>query len=322
MRERKETAAPFLFGAAPRYLIVRLSALGDTLMSTPVAQALREAFPEAFLGWVVHRRCAPIVDGNPYLDRVHVWDGSVRGFFRVVREIRQESYEVALDVQGLLKSALIPWLARIPVRVGFADAREGAARLLTHPLSDRHRTTALHRLTTLNLTPKNFVVLAPATTRPQKHWVAERWAKLAERLWHQLRLPSLLLAGKSDRPLLARIARQSAVPLPLVDDLSLKESVALIEQAALLVGPDSFPIHAALAVGTPVIALFGPNDPFRFRAEKGVCVLEHALPCRPCGRHPICGGLFTCMRLIGVDEVVAAAEQLLAPLPVGGERSS
>jgi hypothetical protein len=114
------------------------------------------------------------------------------------------------------------------------------------PLSDRHRTTALHRLTTLNLTPKNFVVLAPATTRPQKHWVAERWAKLAERLWHQLRLPSLLLAGKSDRPLLARIARQSAVPLPLVDDLSLKESVALIEQAALLVGPDSFPIHAAL----------------------------------------------------------------------------
>ncbi|MFA0765256.1 MAG: hypothetical protein BDTLLHRC_000209, partial [Candidatus Fervidibacter sp.] len=68
MRERKETAAPFLFGAAPRYLIVRLSALGDTLMSTPVAQALREAFPEAFLGWVVHRRCAPIVDGNPYLD--------------------------------------------------------------------------------------------------------------------------------------------------------------------------------------------------------------------------------------------------------------
>ena len=357
MRERKETAAPFLFGAAPRYLIVRLSALGDTLMSTPVAQALREAFPEAFLGWVVHRRCAPIVDGNPYLDRVHVWDGSVRGFFRVVREIRQESYEVALDVQGLLKSALIPWLARIPRRIGFADAREGAVRLLTHPLpppppapfvagrdlqlltalgipadpsrhrmlfplSDRHRTTALHRLTNLNLTPKNFVVLAPATTRPQKHWVAERWAKLAERLWHQLRLPSLLLAGKSDRPLLARIARQSAVPLPLVDDLSLKESVALIEQAALLVGPDSFPIHAALAVGTPVIALFGPNDPFRFRAEKGVCVLEHALPCRPCGRHPICGGLFTCMRLIGVDEVIAAAEQLLAPLLVGGERSS
>jgi len=349
--------APFPLGAAPRFLIVRLSALGDTLMSTPIAQALREAFPQAYLGWVVHRRCAPVLDGNPYLDRVHVWDGSVGGFFRVVREIRQESYEVALDVQGLLKSALIPWLARIPRRIGFADAREGAARLLTHPLpppppapfvagrnlqlltalgipadpsrhrmlfplSNRHRAAALQRLKALNLTPKNFVVLAPATTRPQKHWVAERWAKLAQRLWHQWSLPSVLLAGKSDRPLLESIAQQSPIPLPIVDDLSLKEAVALIEQAALLVGPDSFPIHAALAVGTPVVALFGPNDPFRFRTEKGICVLEHPLPCRPCRRHPICGGMFTCMQLISVDEVVAAAEQLLAPLPAGRERSS
>lgn len=343
--------APFPLGAAPRFLIVRLSALGDTLMSTPVAQALREAFPQAYLGWVVHRRCAPVVDGNPYLDRVHVWDGSVRGFWGVVREIRQESYEVALDVQGLLKSALVPWLARIPVRVGFADAREGAARLLSHPLpppppapfvagrnlqlltalgipadprrhrmlfplSDEHRAVALRRLAALDLTPKNFAVLAPATTRPQKHWVAERWAKLAQRLWHQWSFPSVLLAGKSDRPLLERIARQSTIPLPIVDDLPLKEAVALIEQAAILIGPDSFPIHAALAVRTPVIALFGPNDPYRFRAEEDIRVLEHDLPCRPCRRHPTCGGAFTCMRLITVDEVVAAVGQMLAPSPL------
>ncbi|MFA0754180.1 MAG: hypothetical protein IMHGJWDQ_001964, partial [Candidatus Fervidibacter sp.] len=132
------------------------------------------------------------------------------------------------------------------------------------------------------------------------------------RLWTDLKIPSVLLAGPSDRPLLERIARWCKIPLPIFCDLSLKDAVALIEQAAVLVGPDSFPIHAALAVGTPVIALFGSTDSFRFRGEEGIKVVEHDLPCRPCGRHPTCGGTFTCMALITVDEVLAAVEQVMA----------
>ncbi len=337
------------FGVAPRLLIVRLSALGDTLMSTPIPHVLREAFPKAHLGWVVESRCADVVDGNPYLDRLHCWDGTLKGLVRLVREIRAERYEGALDVQGLLKSAVIPWLAGIPVRVGFADGREGSPFFLTHrlpppspipfvsgrslqllqalgipadpkrhrplfPLTDRHRSVARQRLSALGLSPKRFVVFTPATTRPQKHWANERWGELAERLWNTLRLPALLLAGKNDRPLLERIARHSAVPLPFVHDLSLKEAVAVIEQAAVLVGPDSFPIHAALAVGTLTVALFGPNNPYRFRNEQSVSVLEHNLPCRPCGRRPICGGAFPCMSLITTDEVFAAVERWLAHL--------
>jgi len=335
------------WGAAPRILIVRLSALGDTLMSTPVAQALREAFPKAFLGWVVSTRCASVVEGNPFLDCVHRWDGTLGGLVRTILEIKRTGYEIALDVQGLMKSAIIPWLARIPVRVGFADAREGASRLLTlrlpppppapfaasrnlqllqalgipadpkrhrlyFPLSPQNRTKAQQLVAALQLLPKQFAVLAPATTRPQKHWLPERWSELAERLWTDLQIPSVLLAGPSDRPLLERIARWCKIPLPIFCDLSLKDAVALIEQAAVLVGPDSFPIHAALAVGTPVIALFGSTDSFRFRGEEGIKVVEHDLPCRPCRRHPTCGGTFTCMALITVDEVLAAVEQVMA----------
>ena len=337
------------FGAAPRILIVRLSALGDTLMSTPIAQALREAFPNAYIGWVVETRCAPVVEGNPFINRIHRWDKTLTGFLTIVKEIRQEGYELALDVQGLLKSALIPWLARIPHRVGFADAREGASRFQTHPipppppapfashrnlqllaalgipvdpqrhrlffpLTDANRQVAIQRLTGLGFEPKRFVVLAPATTRPQKHWVESRWSELAERLWRELNLPSLLLGGRSDLPLLERIAKNCKVPLPFICDLSLKDAVAVIEMASALVGPDSFPIHAALAVGTPTVALFGPNDPFRFRSEKGIFVLEHPLPCRPCRRRPTCGNAFTCMALITVDEVIAAVEKAMQAL--------
>jgi len=334
-------------GAAPRILIVRLSALGDTLMTTPIAQALREAFPNAHIGWVVESRCADVVEGNPYIDRVHKWDKTLSGLISVVRAIQRESYEAALDVQGLLKSAIIPWLARIPYRIGFIDARENAFRFLTHPLpspppapfvsgrnlqllealgipvdplrhrllfplNELNRQTAKRKLASLGLEPKRFVVLAPATTRPQKHWLEERWSELAERLWKELEMPSVLLGGPSDKTLLERITKRCSTPLPVICDLSLKDAVAVIELASALVGPDSFPIHAALAVGTPTVALFGPNDPFRFKSETGITVLEHDLPCRPCHRRPTCGGAFTCMALITVDEVLEAVEKTVS----------
>ncbi|MFA0739992.1 MAG: hypothetical protein DFNUSKGM_000088 [Candidatus Fervidibacter sacchari] len=343
---KKLVEAPPL-GAAPRILIVRLSALGDTLMSTPVAQALRESFPNAHIGWVVESRCAAVVEGNPYINRVHKWDKTLRGLISVVREIRGEGYEVSLDVQGLLKSAIIPWLARIPYRVGFIDTRENAFRLFTHPLpspppapfvsgrnlqmlealgisvdprrhrlhfplNDLNRQIARKRLASLELEQKRFIILAPATTRPQKHWLEERWSELAERLWKNLEMPSVLLGGPSDRTLLERIAKRCSIPLPVICDLSLKDAVAFIELASVLVGPDSFPIHAALAVGTPTVALFGPNDPFRFKSEPGITVLEHNLPCRPCHRRPTCGGAFTCMAMITVDEVFGAVERAVS----------
>lgn len=333
------------WGAAPRILIVRLSALGDTLMSTPIAQALREAFPNAHIGWVVEERCAAVVDGNPYLNTVHQWDRTLKGLIKVVKEIRREGYELALDVQGLFKSAVIPWLARIPNRVGFENSREKASRFLTHriptpppapfashrnlqllealgipvdlrrhrlffPLTELNRQNARKRLEDLGFEPKHFAILAPATTRPQKHWVEERWSELAERLWLELELPSVLLGSPSDKRLLERIASKCKVTLPFICDLSLKDAVAVIESAKVLVGPDSFPIHAALAVGTPTIALFGPNDPFRFRCEPGIIVLEHDLPCRPCRRRPTCGGAYTCMAFITVDEVLGAIEKV------------
>ncbi|MCS7192384.1 MAG: glycosyltransferase family 9 protein [Armatimonadetes bacterium] len=335
------------FGAAPKILIVRLSALGDTLMSTPIAQALRENFPNAFIGWVVESHCYQIVEGNPYIDRIHILDENLTGFFKVITEVRKEGYRFALDPQGLLKSAIIPWLAGIPFRIGFVNAREGAARFYNHllpapepqpfvsdrnlqmlqmvginadpnrhrmffPLTEQNRQNALERLKLLDLKPKSFAIFAPATTRPQKHWLEERWSRLAERIWFDLNLPALLLASKSERPLLERISQRSQVSLPIICDLSLKEAVAVIEQAKLLVGLDSFLIHAALAVGTPVIALFGPNDPYRFRNEAGILVIEHDLPCRPCRRRPTCGGAFTCMAMITVDEVVAAIEKTLS----------
>ncbi|MCS7224177.1 MAG: glycosyltransferase family 9 protein [Armatimonadetes bacterium] len=328
-----------------RILLIRLSALGDTLAATPAAQVVKEALPNVHLGWVVSTAAFPIVEGNPHIDDIYIWDGRLRTLPQLAGLIRRDGYEVSVDLQGLLKSSVIAWLAKIPRRISFANSREGsrffatdcipvkirypsgASRTLSllaalglpvslerHrmllPLSDRHRQVALEQLNRWNLTPKSFAVLAPATTRPQKHWPVERWSQLADGLRQRLGLPSLLLGSPSDRALLEVISSSARTPIPHLWHLSLKEAGALIEQALVLIGPDSFPIHAANALGTYTVALFGSTSGDRFRSEPAVRVLEHPLPCRPCGRRPTCGGAFPCMRLITVEEVIGAVDSL------------
>ncbi len=345
MTTRTQSGPPPLEGVR-RILIVRLSALGDTLMSSPAAQVIKEAFPECHISWVVGRHAYPVLEGNPYIDSVYIWDGGLPSVLRLIRELKQGQFDVSLDLQGLIKSALIPWVARIPQRITFSNSREGSRFLATqcvtvnrtiptpsgrtlamlaslglpvNPsrhrmvlyLSERHRQVAHQQLTRRNLAPKSFVLLAPATTRPQKHWTMDRWAQCADRLRRDLSLPVVLLGSASDRPLLETISSLAQSPIPTLWHLSVKEACAVIEQALLVIGTDSFPIHASVALGTRTVALFGSTRGDRFAGEEGVRVVDHPLPCRPCGRRPTCGGLFPCMRLITVDEVIGAVESLL-----------
>ena len=129
--------------APGRILIVKLSAIGDVLMATPVARALREAFPESYIAWVVERKSADIVLGNPYLDDVIIWNrvkrgnlaadtiGFVRSFGGLRKELRSRRFDVCLDMQGLLRSAGVCLVSGSKRRIGFADAEEGSVRLYT-----------------------------------------------------------------------------------------------------------------------------------------------------------------------------------------------
>jgi heptosyltransferase-1 len=122
-----------------RILLVKLSAIGDVLMATPVAKALRTAFPDSYIAWAVERKSADVVLGNPYLDEVYVIDRPKgEGFpgdglryagslMRFRREMRARRFDVCLDMQGLLRSGLVSWLSGAKVRGGFADADEGSA---------------------------------------------------------------------------------------------------------------------------------------------------------------------------------------------------
>jgi heptosyltransferase-1 len=257
--------------------------------------------------------------------------------------LRRRRYDAVLDLQGLFKSTLYLLATGAPIRVGLADGREGAPWVLTHrvpvpsqPVHAVERYLALaaavdaqeivreftipiqpHDLTVaeelLTNCPRPRVVLHPAARWPTKLWEAERWRRLAATLAAEG--ASVILTGSTaDEAVAGEIAQGMQPPLrSLVGRLSLKQLAAVLRSVDLMVTVDSGPMHIAGAMGTPVLALFGPTDPARTGPLGPGGVLRQPLPCSPClQRKCRISDTYRCMRDLEVGEVMRAAQQLLS----------
>ena len=344
-----------------RILLVRLSAIGDIVFASPLVSALRRACPQAHIAWLVQPECSALLDHHPDLDETIVcplghwrrlWrERRLRELSAGVRSLRQtlrlRRFDLALDLQGLLKSGLLARLSGAPVRIGLGS-REGSQWLMTRTVArggDPRRIGSeyLYLAQALGLPVDSFemavhyspadaelaqetlvrerlsagyAVLCPFTTRPQKHWFEERWVALANRLGSDLGLVPVLLGGPGDQAAAERIAGGAEGRLvSLVGRTSLTEAAALIDGADLLVAVDTGLGHMGIAFGTPSLLLFGSTRPYLDTTRANARVLYHPLPCSPCKRRPTCDGAFTCMREIEVAEVLAAARDLVGRDP-------
>ncbi|MEK8031483.1 glycosyltransferase family 9 protein [Ideonella sp. DXS29W] len=264
-------------------------------------------------------------------------------------ELRVRRFDIVLDAQGLLKSGWLGWLAGAPRRVGLLS-REGSQWLMTERVGPREgddprmsheyrdladhlgappgsfrldlavgaaprdvARAALARAAVPAASDGRFVVLAPFTTRPQKHWFEDRWAALAGALRAEGLVP-VLMGGPGDREAAARIAQSAPAVINLVGQLKLDETVAAIADAALLIGVDTGLTHMGTALGVPTVGLFGSTRPYLDTGTPRTAILYEPLDCSPCRRHPTCGGAFHCMRHWTVERVMAQARlQLQVP---------
>jgi heptosyltransferase-1 len=344
-----------------RILLVRLSAIGDIVFASPLVAALRLACPEAHIAWLVQPECSALLDHHPDLDETLICPmGHWRRLWRERRlrelaagigalrqTLRLRRFDLALDIQGLLKSGLLAWLSGAPERIGLGS-REGSQWLMTRTLprgGDPRRIGSEYLYLAQNLglptdpfemavhysaadaefaqealvrerLSGGYAVLCPFTTRPQKHWIEGRWGALATRLGSDLGLTPLLLGGPGDQEAAERIADDAEGRLlNLVGRTSLTEAAALIDGADLLVAVDTGLGHMGIALGTPSLLLFGSTCPYLDTFRANARVLYHPLPCSPCKRRPTCGGAFTCMQEIQVGEVLAAARDLIGKAP-------
>lgn len=250
-------------------------------------------------------------------------------------------FDTAIDLQGLLRSRLLALLSGAATRIGFASKEPGewlmnriedkgpddkrmgseyrylmdrlgipadgfAPRLV---LSEAGRTAGAELLARHGVRPP-YGVLCPFTTRPQKHWVEDRWAPLAAALHRRFGWPSVLLGGPGDGEAARRIAAAATTPLAnLAGAAPIEQSAAVVEGADLLVGVDTGLTHMGTAFGRATVALFGPTCPYLRTTSPATRVLHHPHECSPCRRSPTCRD-YRCMAGIGLDEVVEAAAEL------------
>ncbi|MCB2262735.1 MAG: glycosyltransferase family 9 protein [Candidatus Thiosymbion ectosymbiont of Robbea hypermnestra] len=342
-----------------RILLVRMSAIGDIVFASPLIATLRRACPRAHIAWLVQPEYRALLERHPDLDEVIVWPihewralwrqrrfGALARSLGAFREhLRARRFDLALDLQGLLKSGLVTRLSGARERIGLGS-REGSRWLMTRVLPRggepaRIGSEYLFLARTLGLPAQDFsmavhygpeaadfarnlianqglsrgfAVLCPFTTRPQKHWFAPRWAELAERLHAELALPVVVLGGPGDRAAAGRIRDLAAGrPLVLAGKTTLLQAAALIDRSRLLVGVDTGLSHMGIAFDRPSLLLFGSTRPYLETTRANARVLYHRLDCSPCKRRPTCDGAFTCMGSIQVDEVLNAARDLPGP---------
>lgn len=279
---------------------IRTDRLGETLLTLPTVAALKAAYPAATITFVVHPALEPLLHGlAPIDDTLAVGENPAQPWYvrawRLARVLRAKRFDLAVVANPKKELHLAVWLARIPVRVGY-DRKWG--RLLTHrvrdckALGERHEvdynmdlvralgvsasvpswrfprfepewTDVAHVLARSGIQSSDrLIAVHPWTSNPRKQWPMERFRQLIQRvIAARTSVRMVLIGGPEERRVTDAFL---AEPLPVTDmvgRLTLRQLVALLQHASILVSNDSGPMHVAAAAGTPTIALFGTQDP-------------------------------------------------------------
>lgn len=329
-------------------LIVKPSALGDIIQATCVLPVLKASFPGIRISWLVFEHNAGIVMNHPLVDRVITLRR--KGGFpwtlpRLLHELREPDFDAVIDLQGLLRSALLARLTGCSRRIGFANAREQATLFYTEaheiptqsmhavdgylrlckalgakaldevffplPIGKEHRRRVKELLAGFS-EGKPLIAVCPTAKWRSKCWPESRFSELADLLSDRLDARIVLLGSPSEKEITARIAGKVRRPcLDLAGRISIVELAALLEASDLYVGNDSGLMHMASATRTRTVALFGPTDPGRTGPyNPRARVVRADLDCMPCFKRECRNP--RCMNEIAPEAVALACEELLA----------
>jgi heptosyltransferase-1/heptosyltransferase-2 len=324
----------------------------------PCLYALRSLYPEAEISWAVEPRFSALLPGPPWIDRQVPFRktelkalplfGKIRALAALRRGLRSLDLDLALDLQGLMKSALIAALSGSPLRLGYCEMREGSF-LVSRPVKGPHAqghvieryldvvrslgpVPARARFPLPDARPEAerfrgellamglrgpLALLFPGAGWPSKLWPTESYARLA-RMLAQDGMAVAAGGGPEDGPLARRVAALSGLPsLPdLTGRTDLRGLMGLVRLAAVCVGSDTGPLHLAAAQGTPTVSLFGPSSGLRAGTWGRLArYVASDAPCSPCFKRRCPRREFICMEAIGPGEVMASCRELLALTP-------
>ncbi|MBI3333742.1 MAG: lipopolysaccharide heptosyltransferase II [Candidatus Omnitrophica bacterium] len=334
-----------------RILIVAVNWMGDLLFMTPAIRAIRRAHPDSFIACLAPPRGLDLLRSHPHLDEVIPVEESrgLKGLITwvsLVRRLREKRFDAAFLFHRSFTRALVLWLAGIRERIGVRTWKRGwlLTRSVDPPPKDSlHKAVGfLKMLESVGIQPdglgydvgllpedheaaqailagwgvapgERLVALHAGANWRLKRWPAKNFARVADRLADRYRARVLFVGDRGDLPLVERIAGEMRTrPLIAAGRTTFRQLGALLTRASVLISNDSGPLHLGLAVGTPVVALFGPTDPKLSGPleESKAVTLFGSIGCPvPCYRLDCPANL--CMSQITVEQVVDAAEKFL-----------
>jgi predicted lipopolysaccharide heptosyltransferase III len=341
-----------------RILVSRMKFIGDVVLTTPIIRSLRNAHPDAFIAYLGEKETVALLENNPFLNEIISFDfrrPPLPEQARVVRLLRRKKFDLAIDLFGNPRTALLTFLSGARVRVG--PDRRGRRALYTVRVRDdglpksaiefhnqsldavgipptvarteiyltanereggRRRLNEFAERSGKDAQP--VVGIHPGATWPAKRWLPDRFAGLADALVRR-GASVVLTAGARDADTIAEVRSAAQHTHPVFLNLPLRQLAAVIAACDVYVTNDAGPLHIAVAVGTPTIGLFGPGEDniwFPYSARDGHRALRKDVPCHPC-HLDFCNrkgnDFMECMKLLGLTEVIDEVERALQRRP-------
>ena len=338
-----------------RILVIQTAYLGDVVLTTPLLRAIRDQFPSAFLAALVIPGTKDILHPNAIIDAVFTYDkkgrdAGIRGLVSTARFLKKHQFDLCFLPHRSFRSALLAWLSRIPVRIGFSqspgaifynrrigwresqhevfrclellkpmgiDPETQSARLWVS--SDRKAEVGVKALfEKLGIRVNDRIIgVAPGSVWPTKRWIPEGFSNVIDVLIKQHAMKVLLLGSVDDIPTVDQVmAGCKEKPINLSGKTTLGELAEILKRCSLLITNDNGSLHVGAAQDIPIVAIYGPTNlslgygPFSKKAS----IVEKALDCRPCGLngHKTCPlDHFKCMRELHPNDVLNAIKSRL-----------
>ena len=347
-----------------KILLVKLSSIGDIVHTLPAFAAVRDAFPTDEISWVVESGSAEILRGNHLIDHlieidtrskrsIRTIDETIRALGQQVRELRKTKFDVAIDFQGLIKSAAIAKLSGAKRRYGFArgDLREPAGRfVMTHTVEVPPKTHIIRKNLLLAekalgfTAPEDelkfpimtgasdrfeaeaviqraggaFALLNPAGGWTTKLWPAERFGALADLIYEKTGLASVITTGPKESALGEAVLKSSRSSRIISTAPGLKAFYELARRASVYVGGDTGPTHIAIAAGAPVVGIFGPTEWWRNGSPRSadIVVERNDIGCRVDCHRRTCSN-WICLDIEPETVLNAVLARLNSAVPAG-----
>lgn len=326
-----------------RILVIKLRAIGDVLLSTGVLEPLRSAFPEAQIDFLTERPSKDVLEGNPYLNNVLVFDSKKDSGISLILNVARRKYDLVIDLFGNPRSAIVTYLSGAKYRVGFrlgwrkhcydivVEPRGGevhntqfnldAVRAigipattakLEFPIKEEQSKFAREFWDEHGLRDKLVVAVNAGGGWYTKRWPIPRFAELADRLVREYGAEVLIIWGPGERADAEELRSLMNTKARLIPPTSLKQLGAILRRCSVMVTNDSGPMHIAATLGAPILAIFGPTNPDLQGpvGERYEIVQNPRLVCLGCN-FTKCPIGHPCMLELSVDEVMMSFKSLI-----------